>query len=59
MEGGNKEGGIKEGGLRGRVEMRRGEVTSMILDGECFGIFFIRILGVKEYYYIMIHKNHL
>ena len=40
-------GGNKEDGLRGRVKMRRGEVTSMILDGECFGIFFIRIWGSK------------
>ena len=30
----------------------------MILDDECFGIFFIRILKVKGYYDVMIHKNH-
>ena len=30
----------------------------MILDSEYFAIFFIRILGVKEYYDVMIHKNH-
>ena len=33
--------------------------TSMILNSECFGIFFIRIFEVKEYYDVMIHKNHL
>ena len=46
-EGGNEEGGNKKDGLRGRVEMKRGEVTSLILDGECFGIFFIRFRGTK------------
>ena len=33
-------------------------LTSMILNFECFSIFFIRILGVKEYYDVMIDKNH-
>ena len=51
------EGGNEEGGFRRRVEMRRGEVTSMILDGECFGIFFLRIFGFKGYYDVMINKK--
>ena len=32
--------------------------NSMILNCECFGIFFIRVLGVKGYYDLMINKNH-
>ena len=33
-------------------------LASTILDGECVGIFFIRILGVKGYHDVMIDKNH-
>ena len=51
------EGGNEEGGFRRRVEMRRGEVTSMILDGECFGIFFIRVLRVIGYYDVILIDN--
>ena len=34
-------------------------LTSMILDCECFGIFFIRILRVKWYYDVIIGKKSL
>ena len=30
---------------------------SIILDSECFGTFFIRILGLKGYYDVMVHKR--
>ena len=32
-------------------------LTSMIRDGECFGIFFIRVLRVKGYYDVMIYNK--